>query len=404
MGANRVVVLDASWNPCHDSQAVCRVYRYGQIKTSHIYRLVTDNSIEKKIYDRQINKQGTSSVVVTFFHFLTYFFYMTGMADRVVDELNPDNHLSSKDINSLICDNEEDPPDTDLLLSGCTAEDDVILKKILMECRGCLTKAPFAHESLLIDRKDKKLTKAEKRLAERTYQMERGSKISYSRPSYRAYYSNPLPVTPPNLTNNVVPNNLSYATAPGTQFTPSNAYSKEFETHLGYMNPSSFLQSSFSNILRQQHQHFPQPQVEQRLMPSWSQPSIPPPNLPSTSGSHQKHSQAATSRFPAEALAKQGVSMQEVIAPRDLTIPTNNPHHQPVFLKKDQRVMVIRTPKGIYLRMGEKIIKIRLPPGLFDAGSKREVVTLSSSESDDEKPAPNGSLQEPLVKTGQSEI
>merc|ERR1711874_831998 len=106
VGANRVVIFDASWNPCHDSQAVCRVYRYGQTKPCYIYRLVSDKCLEKKIYDRQVNKQG--------------------MADRIVDELNPDAHLSSKEVHSLICDELEDPQCRDMSDQAGNYQDEVI--------------------------------------------------------------------------------------------------------------------------------------------------------------------------------------------------------------------------------------------------------------------------------------
>ena len=40
VGANHVIVLDSSWNPATDSQAVFRAFRYGQTKAVHVYRLL----------------------------------------------------------------------------------------------------------------------------------------------------------------------------------------------------------------------------------------------------------------------------------------------------------------------------------------------------------------------------
>ncbi|KAJ8302184.1 hypothetical protein KUTeg_021171, partial [Tegillarca granosa] len=167
IGANRVVVVDASWNPCHDCQAICRVYRFGQVKPSFIYRLVTDNSMEKKIYDRQITKQG--------------------MSDRVVDELQPQNQFLRGQTDNLL--RYEDKEFDTVDFSNCEEEyDDYVMCNVLHNQGHFLTKAPFTHESLLIDKKELRLTKKEKRLAKQGYVMEKRMNTTYSRPSYAAFY------------------------------------------------------------------------------------------------------------------------------------------------------------------------------------------------------------------------
>ncbi|CAH8520084.1 unnamed protein product [Schistosoma rodhaini] len=56
--ANRVIILDPSWNPAVDSQAVDRAYRIGQKLDVVVYRLITCATVEEKIYRRQIFKDS----------------------------------------------------------------------------------------------------------------------------------------------------------------------------------------------------------------------------------------------------------------------------------------------------------------------------------------------------------
>jgi len=62
--ANHVVLFDVNWNPCHDEQALTRVYRYGQQKPVFIYRLQNTSTMEEYIYKNNVKKQGLAKRVV----------------------------------------------------------------------------------------------------------------------------------------------------------------------------------------------------------------------------------------------------------------------------------------------------------------------------------------------------
>ena len=108
--------------------------------------------MEKKIHDRQIGKQGT--------------------ADRVVDELNPDAHLSLKDATRLVCDDEEDPPPKDFSLDVIenVSLTDPILGCVLERWEKRFTKDPTQHDMLQLERIELTFSKAEKENAELRYQ------------------------------------------------------------------------------------------------------------------------------------------------------------------------------------------------------------------------------------------
>ncbi|XP_063695142.1 uncharacterized protein LOC134826617 isoform X2 [Bolinopsis microptera] len=177
IGSNRVIIMDVSWNPCHDAQAVCRIYRYGQTKQSYVYRFVAENTLERTIYNKQITKQGMSS--------------------RVVDEQNVEKQFTSSEIVSN-ADNFEMMPDGPALdhendwKNTIPEIDDAVLRTVLESHPDLLTAAPFTHESLLLENKNERLTQEEKMLAKKSYQFEKqmnkgfgGFSNTYSKPVNR---------------------------------------------------------------------------------------------------------------------------------------------------------------------------------------------------------------------------
>lgn len=294
IGANRVVVFDASWNPCHDAQAVCRVYRYGQRKPCHIYRLVCDFTLEKKIYDRQISKQG--------------------MSDRVVDDLNPVLTFTRREVESLLHFVEEEPDPSAIQLQAHESMEGV-LRKALHFYPHLITKQPFPHESLLMDRRELKLSSAEKNAAKKGYEEEKRASVPYTRPSYAYYY----PASDQSLTN--IP-----------AFSQRNWRPPPEEKPVASVQP---VQST------------PVP-----MMPRHASAGSAPCN--DSSGS-------SLGGFPLSCLQKAGVFVQKIVTTTDIMIPgTNSSADVQAKIRAGESIHVIKGTKGTYIRMSDgRIFAIR---------------------------------------------
>lgn len=64
-GADAVVFYDTDYNPAIDAQAQDRVHRIGQKKTVHIFRLVSENTVEENILRRANEKRTLESIVIS---------------------------------------------------------------------------------------------------------------------------------------------------------------------------------------------------------------------------------------------------------------------------------------------------------------------------------------------------
>ncbi|KAF4669597.1 choline dehydrogenase 7 [Perkinsus chesapeaki] len=82
--ASVVVIYDSDWNPQNDNQAQARCHRIGQTKTVRVYRLLTRDSYEQKLFEIASKKLGLEQAIMS---------SVTA---------NSDLNLSKKELESLI--------------------------------------------------------------------------------------------------------------------------------------------------------------------------------------------------------------------------------------------------------------------------------------------------------------
>lgn len=64
MTANIVILYDSDWNPQVDLQAMDRAHRIGQKKVVQVFRLITKNTMEMKMIERQTMKLKLDSLII----------------------------------------------------------------------------------------------------------------------------------------------------------------------------------------------------------------------------------------------------------------------------------------------------------------------------------------------------
>lgn len=62
--ADTVIIYDSDFNPQMDLQAMDRAHRIGQKKEVRVYRLITQDTVEEKIIERQMIKLKWDSLVI----------------------------------------------------------------------------------------------------------------------------------------------------------------------------------------------------------------------------------------------------------------------------------------------------------------------------------------------------
>lgn len=138
-GADTVIFYDSDWNPSMDAQAQDRCHRIGQTRDVHIYRLISERTVEENILQKARQKRLLGDVAIEGGNFTTAFFKKEAIKELFgIDEhgeklkekepIKPTPTLASVAPSPVNSSSEEVDPNNQVLKqleqALCTAEED----------------------------------------------------------------------------------------------------------------------------------------------------------------------------------------------------------------------------------------------------------------------------------------
>ena len=101
-GADTVIFYDSDWNPTMDAQAQDRCHRIGQTRDVHIYRLVSDRTVEENILKKANQKRLLGDLAIEGGNFTTAFFKQQTIQDLFnVDKNDAPSNLLEPEIKEI---------------------------------------------------------------------------------------------------------------------------------------------------------------------------------------------------------------------------------------------------------------------------------------------------------------
>ncbi|KAK5782154.1 hypothetical protein RI543_000078 [Arxiozyma heterogenica] len=132
-GADTVIFYDSDWNPAMDKQCQDRCHRIGQTRDVHIYRFVSEHTIESNILKKANQKRQLDNVVIQKGDFTTDYFSKLSVRDLFGSELTEDIDNTDKPLLLETPEVNRDPKNLEKLLAQAEDEDDVKAANLAMK-------------------------------------------------------------------------------------------------------------------------------------------------------------------------------------------------------------------------------------------------------------------------------